>query len=135
MTISMSRRLIIALCAVTFISGCAMLGGDDEKSGEAVSSVPRKRDSITMKNNDVITGSLDFDTIDLQTAYLPTLKLKRDDIDTIEFVGKDGKAKVRTKAGDVLRGTLSIKKFKLTDTSLPKDPILEQKNIKLIHCR
>ena len=135
MSISTSKRLIIAICAVTFISGCAMLGGDDEKSGEAVSSVPRKRDSITMRNYDVITGSLGFDSIERKTAYLPSLKLKTDDIDTIEFVGKAGKAKVRTKAGDVLRGSLSIKKFKLLDTSLPQDPVFEQKDIKLIHCR
>ena len=135
MSFSTSRKMIIAMCIVTFISGCAMLGGDDEKSGEAVSSVPRKRDSITMRNYDVITGSLGFDSIELKTAYLPTLKLKTDDIDTIEFVGKAGKAKVRTKAGDVLRGSLSIKKFKLLDTSLPQDPVFEQKDIKLIHCR
>ena len=135
MSFSTSRKMIIAMCIVTFISGCAMLGGDDEKSGEAVSSVPRKRDSITMRNYDVITGSLGFDWIELKTAYLPTLKLKTDDIDTIEFVGKAGKAKVRTKAGDVLRGSLSIKKFKLLDTSLPQDPVFEQKDIKLIHCR
>lgn len=135
MSLNISQKLVLALCVVTFISGCAMMGGDDEKSGEATSSVPRKRDSITMRNNDVITGSLDFETIELNTAYLPKLKLKRDDLDTIEFVGKTGKAKVRTKSGDILRGTLSIKKFKLVDTSLPKDPVFAQKDIKLIHCR
>lgn len=131
----MTGKFILLICALTFVTGCAMLGGDDEKSGDAVSSTPRKKDSVTMRNNDVLMGRLDFKTIDLKTSYLPTMTLRKDDIDTIEFYAKKDDVKVRTKSGDILRGTLSRKSFKLVDTSLPEEPVLQQQNIKMIHCR
>jgi len=134
---SVARALSVCFVLIfsTGACGCALLGGEEDSDGGAVSNTPRKQDSVTMRNGDVIKGTVDIETIVLVTSYLPPMRMKKADIDTIEFFGKDQQVKVRTKHGDTMRGTISDEKFRLSESSLPESPVLARNDIKQIRLR
>jgi len=110
-----------------------MMGGEDDDS--SVSNTPVDVDTITMRNGDVLTGTLDFDKITVKTSYLPEMSISKNDIDSIEFVGDSKLVKFRTKGGDVIRGEIAVSTFALTDSTLPEQPVVEKQDIRIIHCR
>lgn len=132
---SLGLLLGLSLAAAAATTGCAMLGGDEPKDGDSVSAIPRKYDAVTMRNGDVLTGNLAFETVSLKTPYMPAMELKKDAIDTIEFIQDKDQARVRTKSGDVLRGTVDLDTVRLEDAGLPQTPVLRRADVKLIRCK
>jgi len=109
------------------------MGGDDEGSGP--SNAPRDTDAITMRNGDVLAGTLDFDSLRIKTSYLPEMSIEKKDIDSVEFSSDSDTAKIRTKGGDTIRGKIFISTFALTDSNLPEQPVLKRSDIRIIHCQ
>ena len=129
----LSLRMFLILAFLCSVTGCAMMGGDDSSTG--ASNAPKDTDTITMRNGDVLAGTLDFDTISIKTSYLPEMSIARKDIDSIEFSVESDTAMIRTKGGDTLRGKVGMSTFAIIDSSLPEQPVVSKKDIRIIHCR
>ena len=128
-----SLRIVLVLALTFSLAGCSLMGGDDEGSG--TSNAPRDTDAITMRNGDVLAGTLDFDSLRIKTTYLPEMSIEKKDIDSVEFSSDSDTAKIRTKGGDTIRGKIFISTFALIDSNLPEQPVLKRSDIRIIHCR
>ncbi len=116
-------------CVSMLAGGCAMLGGGEEKDGSA--SLPRKHDHVIMKNGDVIVGDVDLERVTIESEYLGKLSVPRQQVDVLEFRG-GGKVKLRTKNGDVIRGTCPLKKITVLGSKLPGPPVIDVEHVRMI---
>ena len=126
-------KIVLVLVLAFTVTGCSLMGDDEGSS--STSNAPRDTDAITMRNGDVLAGTLDFDNIRVKTTYLPEMSIAKKDIDSIEFTTDSDSAKIRTKGGDTLRGKVFVSTFALIDSNLPEKPVLNRSDIRIIHCR
>lgn len=99
------RTLLILMMALSLsLSGCAMMGGEDDTgSGTTAKDV----DSVHMRNGDVLVGevALTGEALEIATDYLDKLRVERRHLESLSVLA-NGSVKLYTRYGDILNGKL-----------------------------